>query len=303
MSDIREIRRHMESVHDTEKVTNAMHMIAATKMRRAKSELDATRPYFDAVRNEIKRVFRVDTKIESKYLYPAGEHNLPGAYAYLVITADKGLAGTYNQAVIKEVERLAKEHESMFFVVGEYGRRYFTAHDLPYDKDFMFSAQNPTLQRARVITAHLFQLYSEGTISKIFVIYTDLVSSIAQKVKVRRILPFHRGDFVVENNEKAIKKPFVFYPSVPQVLDNMVESYMAGYIYSALVDSFCSEQSARMNAMDEANRNAEELLSELKRTYNHARQSKITKEITEISSGAKALARKKERRERSAREQ
>ena len=86
--DIREIRRHMESVHDTEKVTNAMHMIAATKMRRAKSELDATRPYFDAVRNEIKRVFRVDTKIESKYLYPAGEHDLPGAYAYLVITAD-----------------------------------------------------------------------------------------------------------------------------------------------------------------------------------------------------------------------
>ena len=103
--------------------------------------------------------------------------------------------------------------------------------------------------------------------------------------------------------KKEIKKPFVFYPSVPQVLDNMVESYMAGYIYSALVDSFCSEQSARMNAMDEANQNAEELLSELKRTYNHARQSKITKEITEISSGAKALARKKERRERSAREQ
>lgn len=303
MSDIREIRRHMESVRDTEKVTSAMHMIAATKMRRAKSELDATRPYFDAVRNEIKRVFRVDTKIESKYLYPAGEHDLPGAYAYVVITADKGLAGIYNQAVIKEVERLAKEHESMFFVVGEYGRRYFTAHDLPYDKDFVFSAQNPTLQRARVITAHLFRLYSEGTVSKIFVIYTDLVSNISQTVKVRRILPFHRGDFVIEKKEKEIKKPFVFYPSVPQVLDNMVESYMAGYIYSALVDSFCSEQSARMNAMDEANQNAEELLSELKRTYNHARQSKITKEITEISSGAKALARKKERRERSAREQ
>ncbi|MCR5116387.1 MAG: ATP synthase F1 subunit gamma [Lachnospiraceae bacterium] len=302
MSDIREIRRHMESVRDTEKVTSAMHMIAATKMRRAKAELDATRPYFDAVKSEIKRAFRVDTKIESKYLYPAGVHDLPGAYAYIVITADKGLAGTYNQMIIKEIERLYKEHESRFFVVGEYGRRYFTAHDIPYESDFLFSAQNPTLQRARVISAKLFDLFNEGKVSKIFVIYTDLVSGMSQKAHVARILPFHRGDFVIEEKEKTVKKPFIFYPSIDQILNYIVESYMTGYIYSALVDSFCSEQSARMNAMDEANSNAEELLSELKRTYNHARQSKITKEITEISSGAKALARKKERRERSARD-
>ena len=298
MSDIREIRRHMESVRDTQKVTGAMHMIAATKMRHAKEELDSTRPYFDAVRNEIKRVFRVDTTIESRYLYPAGEHDLPGAYAYVVITADRGLAGTYNQTVLKEAERLAKEHESMFFVIGEFGRRYFQNKELDYEKDFVFSAQNPTLQRARIITARLLNLYQEGRVSKIFVIYTDLVSSVAQQAKLRRILPFHRGDFVIEKKEKEIKHPFIFYPSVPQVLDNMVESYMTGYIYSALVDSFCCEQSARMNAMDEASNNAEEILTDLRRTYNHARQGKITKEITEISSGAKALAKRHERKEK-----
>ena len=296
MSDIREIRMHMESVRDTKKVTSAMYMIAATKMRKAKADLDSTRPYFDAVRAEIKRVFRVDTTVESPYLYPAGEHDLPGDYAYLIITADKGLAGAYNSSVIKEAERLSKEHASRFFVIGEFGRRYFTGHGIPYEKDFLFTAQNPTLQRARVIAARLLGLYQRGEVSKIFVVYTDLKTGVYQEAHVGRILPFHRGDFVIPKEEKKITKPFYFFPSVSEVLDNMVESYVAGYVYSAMVDSFCCEQNSRMNAMDEANSNADELLAELKTAYNHERQGKITKEITEVSSGAKALARKKRKK-------
>ena len=297
MSDIREIRTHMESVRDTEKVTKAMHMIAATKMRRAKAELEATRPYFSAVNGEIKRIFRVDNAVESPYFYPlSGAHELPGAYAYLVITADKGLAGSYNTTVIKEVEKYLPEHESKVYIVGEYGRRYFTSRNIPFEEDFHFSAQNPTLQRARVITARLLNDYKNKEISKIFVIYTDLKSGVTQTANTVRILPFHRGDFITDNNEKAVTRPFKFYPSINVVLDNMVESYMAGYIYSALVDSFCCEQNSRMNAMDEANSNAEEILFSLRQQYNHARQGKITKEITEISSGAKALAKKNNER-------
>lgn len=301
MSDIREIRRHMESVRDTEKVTSAMHMIAATKMRKAKEDLDSTRPYFNAIRAEIKRVFRVDNDIESPYLYPAGEHDLPGAYAYLVVTADKGLAGAYNTAVMKELERLKDQHESRFFVIGEYGRRYCTGHGIDYEKDFLFTAQNPTLQRARVIAAHLNNLYKQGEISKVFVLYTDMKTGISQEAHLGRILPLHRGDFATDREEKEITRPFVYFPSVAEVLESMIESYMTGYIYSALIDSFCCEQSSRMNAMDEANSNAEEILAVLKTQYNHARQGKITKEITEISSGAKALAHKKNQKERSAR--
>lgn len=292
MSDIREIRKHMESVRDTKKVTNAMHMIAATKMRHAKAELDSTRPYFDAVRTEIKRVFRVHGDIESPYLYPAGEHDLPGEYAYLVITADKGLAGSFNSAVIKSVERLISEHDSRLYVIGEYGRRYFAAHSGPMDDRFYFTAQNPTLQRARVISARLLDDYKSGKVSKIFVVYTDLRSGISQEAHVERILPFHRGDFHADTVEKEIERPFVFFPDVSTVLDNMTESYVTGFVYSALVDSFCCEQTSRMNAMDEASSNADEILMELKTEYNHVRQGKITKEITEVSSGAKALARK-----------
>jgi len=300
MSDIREIRTHMESVRDTEKVTKAMHMIAANKLRKARAELDSTRPYFDAINAEIKRVFRVNKAIESEYLYPlSGARDLPGDYAYLVITADKGLAGAYNTSVIRAVEKLIPIHSSKLYVVGEYGRRYFSSRGIKMEENFNFSAYNPTLQRARVITSRLLEDYKKEEISKIFVVYTDFTSGISNSATAVRVLPFHRGDFVSDAEEKEIKRPFIFFPSIEVVLDNMIESYMAGYIYSALVDSFCCEQNSRMNAMEEANSNAEDILATLKLQYNHARQGKITKEITEISSGAKALARKKSERERS----
>ena len=110
----KEIKNRISSVKDTQKITNAMYLIASTKLRKAKSELDHTRPYFKAVKKEIKRIFRIAEDIENKYFYPiTGEHELPGSYGYLVITADKGLAGAYNQNVIKEAVKLMKEHECL----------------------------------------------------------------------------------------------------------------------------------------------------------------------------------------------
>ena len=127
MPGIAEIKSRMEAIGEMQKITNAMYLIACAKLQHAKAELNATRPYFDALQKEIKRVFRIEERIENKYFYPiTGEHEFEGAYGYLVITADKGLAGAYNQNVIKKVTELMKGHdESKLFVVGEYGRRYF----------------------------------------------------------------------------------------------------------------------------------------------------------------------------------
>ncbi|MBR0366530.1 MAG: F0F1 ATP synthase subunit gamma, partial [Clostridia bacterium] len=112
MSTTKEIKNRMTSVRDTQKITNAMYLIASTKLRKAKSDLDMTRPYFNAVLAEIKRIFRINEDVESRYFYPpSGEHELPGSYGYLVITADKGLAGAYNHNVIKEAERMMAEHD------------------------------------------------------------------------------------------------------------------------------------------------------------------------------------------------
>lgn len=295
MATIKEIKNHINSVRDTQKITNAMYLISSTKLRKAKNELDHTRPYFAALQGEIKRIFRIDADIENKYFYPVtGEHELPGSYGYLVITADKGLAGAYNQNVLKKAMELMKEHENpKLFVVGEYGRHYFTSHNIPIEKSFLYTAQNPTIHRAREIADILLDLFNHGELAKIFVVYTDMKDAINSQTCASRLLPFHRAQFIVPNShEKEVKEPFEFLPSIETVLDNIVPSYVTGFIYSALIDSFCSEQNARMNAMDSANRNAQKLLDELSVQYNHIRQGAITQEITEISSGAKSMRNK-----------
>ena len=292
MATTKEIKNHIKSVKDTQKITNAMYLIASTKLRKAKNDLDLTRPYFTALQGEIKRIFRVAEDIDNKYFYPAsGEHELPGSYGYLVITADKGLAGAYNHNVIKEALRLMKEHENpKLFVVGEYGRHYFASHNIPIEQSFLYTAQNPTISRARVISKILLELFGNGELSKIYIIYTDMKNAINSQVCSTRLLPFHRVEFITQNKEEnKVKTPLEFVPSVEKVLDTIVPSYVTGFIYSALIDSFCSEQNARMTAMDSANQNAQKLLDELSIQYNHLRQGVITQEITEISSGAKSM--------------
>ncbi len=294
MADIREIRSRMKSVADTAKITKAMYMISSSKMRKAKAELERTRPHFDALNAEIKRIFRSKNHIDSPYMYPAdGSHDLPGAYAYIVVTSDKGLAGFYNHAVIKEFESQRTDHESRYYMVGDYGCKYCEAQGIEYADDFRFSADNPSMRRTRRMAEYILGEYDEGKISKIFLIYTDLENGVSQKAKTVRLLPFHRKDYVDENIVPTNAR-FDFYPSAELVLQNIVRSYVAEYLYSALVDSYCCEQSARMNAMDEADRNANELMAALNLEYNHARQGKITREITEIAAGARALKKKKE---------
>lgn len=299
MANTKEIKSRIKSVRDTQKITNAMYLIASTKMRKAKAELDGTRPYFDAIKSEIKRIFRTVKDVKSRYFYPEdGMPALNGTYACLIITADKGLAGRYNQNVIKEAERmLAKHADTKLFVVGEYGRQYFAHHHIPVERSFLYTAQNPTMHRAREISEILLALFDCQKVEKIYVIYTDIKNSMYEEAKAERLLPFHRKIFASNQTEKTVKNPFEFTPSVGEVLDNIIPSYVAGYIYSALVDSFCSEQNARMLAMHSANQNAEKILATLSVQYNRLRQTAITQEITEISSGAKAQKRKFEKRQ------
>ena len=294
MAGTKEIKNRIESVKDTKKITNAMYLIASTKLRRAKSSLERTRPYFEALQGEIKRIFRTAGDVDNRYFYPpAGAPPLDGTYGCLVMTADKGLAGAYNQNVIKEAQRMLREHpDTKLFAVGEYGRHFFAQHDIPIERSFLYTAQNPTMDRAREISAILLDGFDRGELEKIFVIYTDMENSLTSAAHCTRLLPFHRASFATTTVEKAVTEPFEFLPSIEAVLNNIMESYVSGFIYSALIDSFCSEQNARMTAMDAANRNAEKLLGELSLQYNRVRQAAITQEITEVSAGAKAQRRK-----------
>jgi len=311
MSNMKEIKGHIASVRDTQKITNAMYLISSNKLRKIKKDLDRTKPYFEEVALSIRRIFKSAKDVDSDYFYPDKEtYEIEGTYGYLVITADKGLAGAYNQNVIKEASRImTKNHDKLLFVVGEYGRRYFASKNIPIEKTFLYTAQNPTLSRARQISDTLIGLYNEKKLSKIYIIFTDYESGTEAKVKVLRLLPFNRSDFKMSKTEREEEKNntrgFVwpegeieFHPNAKEALENMVSSYVTGIIYGALVDSFCSEQNARMNAMESANRNAEELIDKLTIDYNHTRQAAITQEITEISAGARAKKKKMKKPEK-----
>ena len=300
MAGTKEIKDHIDSVQETKKITSAMYLIASTKLRKARQELDNTRPYFEALRREIKRIFRTvgGEAVDSPYFYPMeGEPPLDKPNACLVITDDKGLAGAYNQNAIKEALKLLDTHpDTKLYVVGEYGRRFFASHSIPIEHSFLYTAQNPTMARAREISALLLDGFEKDELDKIYVVYTDMGNGMDFQARCTRVLPFHRTHFADSALvEPPVATPFEFLPSVQAVLDSMMPSYVSGFIYSALIDSFCCEQQARMTAMDSANQNAEKLLGELSLEFNRVRQSAITQEITEVSAGARAQRKKHEK--------
>lgn len=290
MPNIQGIKKRIDSVKETRKITNAMYLISSTKLRKAKEWLDSTRPYFEALRKEIKRIFRQgEMPAHNIYFYPVDvTEKLTGTFACLLITGDKGLAGAYNFNVIKSAMSLLEYGcEIKWYVVGQYGRQLLSQRGIPVEKSFLYTAQNPTMHRAREICEILLDEYKKGSFSKIYVAYTDM-QGMSDEATLTRILPFHRKQFVTTTVEEPVLSPFEYTPSVEVVLENIMRSYIAGFIYSALIDSFCSEQHARMTAMKAANDNAEKLITELSVQYNRMRQAAITQEITEVAAGARA---------------
>ena len=294
MPSTKEIKNRIKSVSDTQKITNAMYLISSTKMRRARREAEETKPYFDLLRREIRRMFAVEGDVTSRYLDSSVDESVSGGRnGILVITGDKGLAGSYNQMVIKDAEELMEKSEDYkLYVVGDYGWRYFRTHGADVCEDFVHSMNEPSLAMARDITRELLDEFDDGVFDRLYVCYTEFSGGMsAGNAMHDRLIPFDKDDFVPEGNETDVNASTVFEyeTDVQTVLERIMQSYLVGYVYSALVNSYSSEQSARMMAMDAANDNASELLAELKLEYNHVRQNAITQEITEISSGARSL--------------
>lgn len=291
MPDLREIKTRIKSIRDTRQITNAMYMISSSKVQKARASLENTVPYFEALGDAIACILRRIPDIENVYF-----HNLNKKYSdverrgYIIITADKGLAGAYNLNVLKSVSaHLSDSVKSKLYVVGEVGRRFFQNKGADIAEDFHFSANDPTLSRARRITEYVVDLYERGKLDEIYIIYTRFEGAVCETV-MEKLLPLHRYTFETLNDEVfANEGEMQFYPSADSVISTIVPNYLAGYVYGALIESFCSEQNSRMTAMQGANENANEMLHSLAVEYNRARQTAITQEINEIMGGAKLL--------------
>jgi len=297
MDNAKDIRNHIRSVRDTQKITNAMYLISSNKLRRAKRELDQTRPYFEALKGQIGTIFRHAPEISSRYIASKEDKKKPEdkVRAYLVITSDKGLAGAYNHNILRMAREQIQSHShSRLYVVGEFGRQYFRQQNISVSRSFLYTAQNPTMRRARAIWEVLRERYFNGAVDEIYVLYTDMKNSFSMESVLTQLLPFTLEHFSDSREDPDAALQYEFIPSEGEVLDNVMSSYLSGYIYSVLVASYCSEQNARMTAMEAASRNADEILHTLTLRYNTVRQAAITQEITEISAGAKAQKRIKE---------
>lgn len=295
MASAKEIQDRMRSIKDTLKITNAMYMISSSKLKKSKKMLADTEPYFYTLQSEMSRILRHLPDMNSIYFKTNAEiPERKRKAGYIVITADKGLAGSYNHNILKLAEEeLEKRDDYKLFVLGELGRHYFEQKGINIDKQFHFVVQDPSLSRARRIAEDLLKLYHENQLDELYIIYTTMVNAMQEEAQVAQLLPLKKKDFKIPVPIDIPLEGLALKPSAEEVMDHIVPNYVVGFVYGALVEAFSCEQNARMMAMEGATNSAKQMLKELDIEYNRARQAAITQEITEVIAGAKSQKKKK----------
>jgi F-type H+-transporting ATPase subunit gamma len=287
---MRDIRTRMKSIGQTLQITSAMKLISTAKLRRARIQLMQTEPYFDRIRKTMHDILRHG---EDAFEVCFAPHELLGEQpkrAILVITSDKGFAGGFNHSIIKLAEETFAPGDSNFLMLlGNIGARYFGRTSVPILETYRYSKGVPTVYEAKDIGDYVVSQYEEGKIDEFYIVYTRMYSSVKLVPEVIRVLPLDREAIGTVEEPLQTNSTLNYSPSPEAVLNTLIPKYITGVIYGAMVENFASEHSARMAAMDNATKNAQEMLDHLRLTYNRLRQSAITQEVTEIVAGAAAL--------------
>jgi len=291
-NNMREIKLRIKSINQTRQITKAMKLISASKLKKARVQLDKTLPYFNKVRETIADILAHSAEVESNYFDITNQRE-GKKKAYVIMTGDKGLAGGYNINIIKLAEKVIgdKKEDVSLLVAGITGRSYFIRKDYNVHTEFDYAVQNPTVYRAREIADIILDLYNKQVVDEVYIIYTKMVTALSLEPRILQLLPLEIGELRedVTTDKIVIDEKIKYDPSPSEVLDVLIPKYIKGIMYGAFVEAFTSEQSARMTAMDNATSNADDMLQKLNLYYNRARQAAITQELSEIVGGAAAL--------------
>lgn len=300
MATLKQIRKRLTGVRNTQKITRAMKLVAAAKLRRAQDNMLKAKPYAGRMRDLIWDL----SERTSRDAHPLLQVREEKRTMLVVVTSDRGLCGAFNANINRRAERTLKagmsDHESISLaLIGRKGRDYFRRRGYPIDAEYMEVLTDPTFSRVSEIGSELVAKYLDGKLDAIYVVYNEFKSALSQQVVVERLLPIVPENpdsceddvtAVCPSDVKHLRdEEFKFEPSMETVLNTALPMYFNVRLYFAVLESLAAEMGARMTAMESATQNATELIAKLNLMYNKARQAAITTEMLEIVSGAEAM--------------
>lgn len=279
----RDIKRRIRGISNTRQITKAMELVSSAKLRRAREKMEKSRPYYNTVYENIRNALLNAENMSHPYLDIRDVKNT----LYVVITADRGLAGGFNSNIIRKVENEIrdKKDQSCLIVVGLKGREYFKRRGYNVVEEFVGMTEEPSFSHAQSIGKVVMDMYRKEEVDEVKIVYTEFITTISQNIVELKLLPNEK----IKENMDEKGSVIEYEPSPEEVLDYLIPKYIESVIYGALIESSSSQQGARRTAMESATDNADEMIEELQLSYNRARQAAITAEISEIVTGAEAL--------------
>lgn len=285
MASMRDIKRRRNSVASTQQITKAMKLVATVKLQKTKARAESSKPYFDKMYDTVTSMLAKSGTIEHPYLKPQDSSKK----AVILITSNRGLAGGYNSNVIKTVTSSdLKAEDLVLYTIGNKGRDYFHRRNYHIEKEYNDVIEHPIFSDAKDICDEVLAKYAAGEVGEIYVAYTYFKNTVVHEPQLLKLLPVEVSEADVEvAKANALMN---YEPEEEEALDIIIPKYITSILYGALVEAVASENGARMQAMDAATSNAEELIEKLTLQYNHARQGSITQELTEIVAGTNAVS-------------
>lgn len=284
MASMRDIKRRKESVQSTQQITKAMKLVSTVKLQRAKGRAESSKPYFDKMYATVTSILKKAEALDHPYLVDNGSPKT----AVIVISGNRGLAGGYNNNIVKAVMEAGLTPENtLIYGVGKKGVEFLRRRGYEVVSETNDMIDEPKFEDAATLGKTLLEAYEKGEIGKIYIAYTRFKNTVVHIPTVMQLLPVAFTDEQIAEGEA--QAPMNFEPEPEEALELIVPKYINSLIYGAFVESVASENGARMQAMDSATSNADEIIATLSLAYNRARQGAITQELTEIISGAEAL--------------
>lgn len=286
MASMRDIKCRKSSIQGTQQITKAMKLVSTVKLQRARASAERSKEYFNCMYDTVNSILARVGHIDHKYLN-SGESDKK---AVIVITANRGLAGGYNSNVEKLVTRHPdwKKEDLVIYSIGSKGREAFQRHGYEVHECNNDIIEGPAYADAMALSGQLLKSYADGEIGEIYLAYTAFKNTVSHVPTLLKLLPVE-VQAPAEEEKNQVETLMNFEPQEEEALDMLIPKYVTSLIYGALMEAVASENGARMQAMDNATSNAEEMISDLALKYNRARQSSITQELTEIIAGAEAI--------------